>query len=281
MTIYLDILFLINVMMDFLLIELTAALCAVPVKLFRAILSGICGGIGGVLLFLPDLRVPAAAILEVGLGAVMLFVAFYPVRPIEFLKRGAVFLTASFLISGLLYFDMQHEGGMIKNGIYYLTIPRLFFCSFAGFFAISILAKLIRNRTGRRFSEVELVCQGKRTKLLGFYDSGNMLLDPETKQPAIVIEEAVLKKMFGRGACEKNLSEWVERERILSVPYHTVDSAGTLTAIRLDEVRLDKKRIEYAVAAISRNQLQYPAILHCNMLSEAGRKEGTKGVGII
>lgn len=281
MTVYLDILFLINAMMDFLLIELTAALCSAPIKPWRAVLSGAFGGVGGVILFLPELHIPSAAAVEMGLGVLVVLFAFYPVRPLELLKRGAVFLVSSFLISGLLYFDLQREGGIIKNGICYLTAPRLFLVSFSGYFAIRLLGRLIRNRTGRSFSEVELSCQGKRARVFGLYDSGNALYDPKTKKPVLLIDESVLKSMFGRGCSVQNLSEWVDRERILSIPYHTVDSDGVLTAIQLDWVKLDQKRIESAAAAISRKKLQYPAILHCGLLTELGKKEGTKGVGII
>ena len=262
MYIYLDVLFAVNVIMDFLLLKLTAAFAAVSLKNRRALLASMAGGVGGVCFFIPDFHALTAAGAGIFLGFLTVYLAFFPIRTKEFLKRVLLFFCASFVMGGLEFFSMMAFGqGMIKNGVAYIQIPQLFCCAGAGFFLIKITQLLIKKRAAKTVCQVSLYWKKQKVTIEGLQDTGNNLTEPQTHQPVILVEGWVLKRLIHPDCNAVNLSEWIPDERLREIPYRSIDAEGTLVGIVLDAVCIDGRKIPGAVVAVCEQRLQYSAIL--------------------
>lgn len=266
MEIYVDVLFAINLVLDFLLIQLTADVLSVKIKPFRALLVSVLGGIFGVCFFIPDLSFAGAAVTSVIEGAAIIFAAFGICRPKEFLKRLGVMYAGAMFFAGLSMLDMlMFGGGMVKNGIFYVRTPRLILSATFLYIVVKFCISKLKRRASVKISCVVLEYMGKKVFADALTDTGNGLTDPFTQKPVMLIKLDILQRLISKDCGINNLCEWVERERIRMIPYHTIDSEGFLTGIILDRIMIDGRTVENAIAAISDRNLKYPVILHAGM----------------
>lgn len=266
MEIYLDILFLVNFIMDFLLINITADIMALKPKLHRSLISATLGGAIGIFAFCGEMRpVPSACTLWAG-AALMIFAAFFPKKPKELAKLLLVFLLSSALFSGAVMLCMMNmDGGVIKNGVFYMSSLKIMLICAAIYFSVRLFVSRLKRRAAQKISEVILEYCGKRIKLSALTDTGNGLTDPISGKPVMLIELCTLRQLIGAECCISNICEWVEADRIKFIPYRTIDKEGCLTGIVLDRVYIDGVCRERVIAAVCENKLKYPAILHAGI----------------
>lgn len=266
MKIYLDILFLVNFITDFLLINITADIMSLKPKLRRLIFCAALGGIFGVFAFCFDMHaVPSVCTLLIG-ATLMIFTAFFPKKPKDLVKLLLVFLASSALFSGSVMLYITSSGdGAIKNGIFYMASSKIILICTAVYFAVRFFASRLKRRASQKISDVVLEYNGKRVNLSALTDTGNGLIDPISGKPVMLIELTALRRLVGAECEIGNICEWVESDRIKIIPYRTIDGKGCLTGIVLDRVYIDGVCREKVIAAVCENKLKYPAILHAGI----------------
>ena len=266
MKIYADILFLNNFFMDLVLIYITSDIAAAGIKPVRAIISAAAGAFLGVLFFVLDFGKEAALFLSAVIGLAMAAIAFCPCKKNELIRRTLVLYPAFALICGAIFLDMRmFGGGMIKNGVFYASSPRICIVAAFSYFLLRMCAARLKRQASKKFLEIFLEYNGKKICTKAFYDTGNGLFEPISGKPVMIIEEKLLKELVGEKCCEKNICEWVESERIKIIPYKTVGTEGYLTGIVLDRAYIDGKCTEKAIAAVCGQKLKYPVILNVGM----------------
>ena len=92
--IYVDILLMINLLVNFLMLSAAGLLVKAPTRSWRMLISACVGAAYSLIIFLPDMNPFFSIALRVGCFSVMLFIAF-PIRsPQELLRAGGGFLMA-------------------------------------------------------------------------------------------------------------------------------------------------------------------------------------------
>lgn len=266
MEIYLDLLFLMNFIMDLLLICAVSDVLSIVIKLWRAAASAVLGAMLGVCFFAADLHFVSSLAASLSAGALMIFAAMGRCCPKEFLKRLGMLYLISAIFAGVSFFDMtMFGGGMIKNGVFYSSSPRIIIGAAAIYFVLRFVITRLKRRAASEYCSVALEFKGKTVRTRAMTDTGNGLRDPISKKPVMLVESDILKKLAGGECSVGNLREWVEKERIRVIPYETIDSEGVLTGIVLDRAVINGREIKNAVAAVSTKSLKYPVILHAGM----------------
>lgn len=266
MKVYVDIIFFINLICDYFLIDLTNRILCITSPRARIILSAFFGGVMGVLFFIPDFSFLSSVIGGICQASLLGIVAFVPCGIREYLKSVGLMYILSMFFAGVMFFDMMTAGGgIIKNGIFYYSLPRMIIISFAVYSVLRLSLTRIRKLVGKKVSGVILEAGDKKVKVKAFVDTGNSLTEPLSKKPVMLIEEKVLKELFGEGCTLNNLIEWVQKDRIRYIPYKTIDKEGVLPGLVLDRVYIDERCIENAVVAVCDGKLKYPAILNAGM----------------
>ena len=266
MEIYLDMLFLMNFIMDLLLIFVSADSLSIKVKLWRAVISAVFGAFLGVCFFVIDLSFISSFAASLLMGSVMIFIALGRCLIKEFLKRLGILYLISAIFAGVSFFDMtMFDGGMIKNGIFYFSSPRIILGAAVIYFVLRLVTFRLKRRAASEYFDILLEYKGRTVKTRAMTDTGNGLRDPISKRPVMLVECDILKKLAGGECSAANLCEWIERERIRLIPYHTIDSEGVLTGIVLDRAVIDGREIKNAIAAVSTKSLKYPVILHAGI----------------
>lgn len=272
-TVYIDMVFLVNFMMDLLLLSLLGGILRKDSRwhwLCAGALAGAVWACAAVIVAMPgwmELFGSAAA----ALGMTALAFRERSMRAIFFMSFSLLGL--SFFLSGLVNLVYYHTGAgyyMQKGGIpSYILFPVIGI----GSVVIKKGATLFWRYQGvqRQLCRVTLVYQGKHAGLTGFVDTGNQLYDPYQGRPVQIVWEEGLKGFLPQD------------QKFLYVPYHSVGKTdGLLKGFTADEIvvvcseqvfRQQKPFVALSPEPLNRRN-RYQVILHPELF--AGRQISRK-----
>ena len=254
--IYVDTLFLLNALVDYLLLLGAARLAGEPLRRLRFLAGAVLGGGYAVALFLPGLGFLAHPLCRAACAALMLLAAYGGSR--RLLRQGVIFLAlACALGGGVLAVGLLGGRGLALGdaGVYYTPFDlKLVLLSAAGCYALLTLALRGIGRHTAASGElvaVRLELEGRAAEFTALVDTGNTLSDPVSGRPAMVAEEEALAPLFPRelrpsradlldpaGAMAR-LGTGVWRRRFRLLPYRAVGvERGLLLALRVDGARV-------------------------------------------
>lgn len=267
-TLYLDVFFVINFVMDGLLLLAVRRLFRLPFRAGRIAASAAFGGLWACAsVLLPVLPGPAEILVTwVAAGGAMIVLAFGKSGMREGLRRLAGFWLVSAVFGGLLEMAGDHV-----PAAWYLTGVRpvqqwklLPLCLFAAgiCFGIRSAAALLQSRLecSRELCQVNLKYQGRELAVTALWDTGNHLYEPYTHQPVHVITAGACRRL-----CDRITG-------VIYIPYQSVGAEhGILPGIQIDRMEVLKdggavECYEKPWLAITRESLspedQYQMLLH-------------------
>lgn len=108
MTLYIDIIFLENLFMNYIILYATGIIIKAPIKLIRTFLSSSIGSIYAVISYMSVLEIYSNIFLKIMLSITMVYIGFNSKNVKSFLKQLVIFYLTSFTFGGvafaLLYF---------------------------------------------------------------------------------------------------------------------------------------------------------------------------------
>lgn len=225
MTVYLDLVVLLNFSVDFLLMIGTNRLCGCPMKPGKCAVAAAVGGVYAGMCLIPGFSFLGNRFWSLIALAGMILIAFGRKR--SALKRGILFVFLSMALGGIaLYSGTEGIGGLFAAALGVMTACLIGFSGRAG---------------GAQYVAVKLTRAGKKVELTALRDTGNQLKDPISGQQVLVAGPEAAKALMG--LTQEELSRPVETMAALGekglrlIPYRAVgNSAGMLLAARMDEV---------------------------------------------
>ena len=141
--------------------------------------------------------------MKIALSVVIIFIAFKPKSVKMLVKDLVIFYLVSFVFGGcvfaLMYF-LKPQMAQIRNGVFVGAYPLkvALIGGFVSFVIVQISFKLVKNKLSKRDTiyEVEIVLDNKSTKVRALLDTGNLLKDPITGFPVIVVEHKCLSSVI-------------------------------------------------------------------------------------
>lgn len=225
--VYLDLLFLLNFLVDLLLIMATNKLCGFPFALPRAIMASIVGGAYGCICALPEFLFLGSVFWRVVSLGIISVIAFGWNR--STFKRAILFLFISMALGGIAV-------GIGTGGFASILIAA------AAVLLLTVLG--FGGKAGQKtFAPVELLRNGKRIRLTALEDTGNTLTDPVTGQRVLVTGPEIAWDLLGLTP-EQLLDPITTMEKqfvpgLRLIPYRSVGQpCGFLLALQLDAVRV-------------------------------------------
>lgn len=227
MTIYLDIILLENVCMNYIILYTTGFLLKQKMKPLYLLIASLIGSIYAVLSYIKANMLIENSILKIILSITMTYIAFHP-KHIKLLgKELIMFYFISFVFGGcafaLLYF-LKPQDILIRNGVFVGTYPMKIgiLAAMIGFIVTGIGIKIARRKTGKKdwICTVKIYFEFKSIKIKAFVDSGNMLKDPITGTPVIVVEKNSLKGLFVDNILD-DIDKILGGEKVVKEPYIT------------------------------------------------------------
>lgn len=246
MVLYADILFLVDLSMDFLTLYLCARLTHHPAGPLRLLAGAALGALGSVLLLV--MGAGRAVTLAAGiLLSVLMTAAAFGVRPTaRWFFRQCILVWGCCAITGGCMSVLMSLG----NPVY--LAPAESETSFAPVFlgttaAVYALIRLLQRRMEAKTAVVRLVFHGIMAEVTVLVDSGNLLTDPLTGRAVILVSAEALRPLdLPVSDTEKAL---VSREHLLPVPAKGVNGTRLLWGIRPELLLVNGQKKDALVAA--------------------------------
>ena len=260
-TVYIDVFFLINFSMDFLGLFLGNKLLGRKESLLRLFLAAVFGGLYACvsLIFSFDSISPLLSFAVDAIACVVIaFIAVFHKKAwrgvfsfalvfgaVSILLGGA--MTALFYAFNRLGIDKAfgNEEGQSSDGI-----SVWIFVIFASISALITVfsGKFFKKKALRQSGFIEIEYRRKKIKIECLCDSGNLLREPISHLPCILVEFDAVQSIFSKefrayymeGKLEKISSfSFLESSRIRMIPVKTASGESLLVGIRPDSIRID------------------------------------------
>lgn len=266
MTVYLDIVLLENLCMNYIILFATGYLMKIPTKQIRIIAASILGGIYAVIAYLEILPIYSSFGMKIILSIIMVYLAFHPKGIKNLCKKLIIFYLTSFAFGGcafaLLYF-VRPQDILMRNGVYVGTYPIkiALLGGIVGFIITYLAFRIVKSKLHKKdmIYEIKISIQEKEIKLKAMLDTGNMLKDPISAMPVIVVEKEQLysilpsklldnidKLMGGEG--KTTLDQMEEKEYLTKfriIPFSSVGKQnGLMLGFKADQVTIEKDEEE-------------------------------------
>lgn len=295
-TIYVDILFVVNFVINLLLLFATAKIAGIKPRLYRLCLGALAGGIYGVIMFLPGLQMLYGVWTKIAFSLAIIAIAYNIPGIKEFVRVTGVFYMVCFVfggvVAGVFYLTGlgAATGAIISSGAIYLSLPWqvLLIASVSAFIMLVIFVRALKKRVWREGIEARLtiICAGKSVGINALLDTGNRLCDPVTGTSVVVVDIEGIKELLPFGIMSAltqfNISgeltdtieaDWMSRIRL--IPYKAIGTNnGVLPGFKPDyavvEQRGGKKAICECIIGVYSGRLSengsYSAIVNPELI---------------
>ena len=242
MTIYLDIVFLENALMNYIILYATGFVQKRKMKNFKLIISSVLGALYAIISYLKIIPIYSTLFMKILLSVIMIYVAFNNENAKQLLKNLLLFYLASFVIGGCalaMLYMISPKRVSFQNGVLVGTYPMkiTLIAGLVGFFIIQYSFSLNKRQMKIKdlLCELEIVVNNKKVKMKGYIDSGNTLKDPISKKPVIIVEKEVMQEIVD----VNKLVGGDENLKIRLIPFKSIGKQnGMLIGIRPEYVKI-------------------------------------------
>lgn len=258
MTVYIDVLIILNLYINFLLLRTTALFLRRGIPQAKAIWAAILGALGSLIILAPTLPFYITVPYKILLGAAIVLIAFGKQKLKDFLICELFFLLAGFLFGGILtairtFFSPA--GMLLNNGVCFFNIPIAALVSFtAGAYFLMKLVKRLSEKRSRRICTVKITQNSAEISLRGLCDtgcevrdffSGKAVIVCDFDKAAAVLPDEILEYLSGNPQ---------KLEKIRLVPCRTVSSSALIPVFKAQKIFVDGKQAD-ALVGVSKERL--------------------------
>lgn len=126
MTIYVDVVLIENLVMNYIILYATGIILKIKVKHLRLILASLIGAIYSIISYVVEVKVYSNFILKFILSIIIIYVAFNPQKAKKMWKDLLIFYLTSFVFGGAafaLIYIVKPQDILMKNGLFLGTYP--------------------------------------------------------------------------------------------------------------------------------------------------------------
>lgn len=243
MTIYIDVVLIENLIMNYIILLATGIILKIKIKHLRLIIASLIGAIYTILTYVITIQIYSNFLLKFILSMMIIFVAYNPPNVKKMWKYLIVFYLTSFVFGGAafaLIYIVKPQEILMKNGLFLGTYPlkNVILAGIVGFIIITSTFKIVKSKITQKdiYKNVKIEIDGKQIDLNAMLDTGNMLKDPITGKPVIVVEKSILYEILPKelldnlekilGGDLKNISEDIKDKYVKKLKFIPFSSLG-------------------------------------------------------
>ncbi len=253
--IYLDVLLITNVYVNYFLLKATAKITHTQLKLSRCIISAFLGSLSSLVIVIPKLNMVYLMPLKVLFALTIIKVAFASISVKRLVKLGVVFFVVSFIFTGInmIACELTKTSAIIVNNhsVYYnISIMTLIISTIVAYIAVCACSMIFDRYCNISHSyKVSFELSGKRYELCGISDTGNSLIDSFSGKPVIICSSGQLNSALNLNpnsvyGAEDYLNLLKGRKGLRLLPYSTISSSGVLPAFSADKIAIKNEKNE-------------------------------------
>ena len=205
MTIYIDVVLIEKLNMNYIILLATGIILKTRLKQIRLIIASLIGAIYTILTYVITIKIYSNFILKFLLSIMIIHIAYNPPNIKKMWKYLLFFYLTSFVFGGAafaLIYVIKPQDILMKNGLFLGTYPlkSVVLAGIIGFLIIITTFKIVKSKITKKdiYKNVKIEIDGKQIKINAMLDTGNMLKDPITGSPVIVVEKSILYEILPR-----------------------------------------------------------------------------------
>lgn len=265
MTIYIDIIILENLIMNYIILYATGLISKNKIYSFKIMLASLIGSIYSVIQYISQLNIYSNIVFKITLSIIMVFVAFNPINIKKLGKQLLLFYLTTFTFGGVatyLIYVLKPQDIIIKNGMFVGTyvLKVIFIGAILGSTILVVSFKMVKNKINKKdmMCKIKIMINGKEKILNAMVDTGNMLKEPLTGNPVIVVEKVALYDLLPKdilnnidsmlGGDFEKIPEDIKKEyisRLKIIPFSSLGKQnGMLIGIKAEKIEIINEQIE-------------------------------------
>lgn len=280
MTVYIDVVFLENLILNVIILYATSLIAKTNLKIIRTLISASIGSIYAIMYYIFQIGLYSNIIFKFVLSVIMIYVAFNPKEFKTLLKVLILFYLTSFVFGGAslsVIYLVNAQRINIQNGMIIgkYTMNTIFTGIIIAFIVIVIAFKIIKSKISKNdlFCDIRFKINNKEIKTKAMLDTGNLLKEPITNIPVVVVEHKLLYDVIPNeildnienilGGDLENISDEVKNDYISKlkvIPFTSLGKQnGILLGIKADELIVEEmnseKKIDKVIIGIYNKEL--------------------------
>ncbi len=285
LVVYADVVFIENLIINYVILYVTTLIKHIKISNFKILLSSICGSLYAVI----SISIGDNIVCKLILSILMVFI-IYPTKKIKkFLEVLVSFYLISITAGGaaiaILYLTNNYTIDAV-NGVSIVNFPILISAIglILGIFLIMNTINNLKSKISKKdiFYDIEIFIENKKTKIKALLDTGNMLKDPITQKPVIIVTNRSLKNILPKEILEDvnnilggdklgKLENFANRIKI--IPFNSLGNEhGILVGIQSNKIIVDDKVIKDVIIGIYEKEFsrrkKYDALIGIDLLYE-------------
>lgn len=249
MTVYIDSLFLLNFIIDYLLLLLTGRVTGSPLRRWRIALAAGLGGVYSVFCVLYGVAALSHPVFKLAVALLLVLCAYGHCR--RLLRCCVIFLALSAALGGGLYALELMAGAPLS-----LSVPSILLFSAAAYGLLSLAGRKLARHSPAELRRFTVRLGARSVTLTALLDNGNTLTDPMTGQGVPVAEGDSLASLLPPEADYRHPAQCFQTlpdpGAFRLLPYRSVGvDGGLLLAVRADAVEVDGKPLASRLIALS------------------------------
>lgn len=199
MTIYVDVVLIENLIMNYIILLATGLILKTKLKHLRLIIASLLGAVYSIVAYINFLEIYSNFFLKILLSVIIVYIAFNPQTMKKMWKSILIFYLTSFVFGGAafaLIYIIRPQDILMKNGLFLGTysLKTVILAAIVAFIVIITAFTIVKTKVTKKdmFCNIEIKLNGKILKTKALIDSGNMLKEPITNTPVVVIERSLL-----------------------------------------------------------------------------------------
>lgn len=199
MTIYIDIVLIENLIMNYIILFATGIVLKLKINQIRISVASLLGAIYSIIAYAGIFKIYSSFILKIILSILIVYIAFNPQNAKKMWKYILIFYLTSFVFGGAafaLIYIVKPQDILMRNGLFLGTYPlkTVILSAIIGFFIIVTAFSIVKSKISKKdmFCDIEIKLNEKIIKTKAMIDTGNLLKEPITNTPVVVVEHTLL-----------------------------------------------------------------------------------------
>ena len=295
MTIYIDIVLIENLLMNYIILVATAIIAKVKIKHIRILIGSLIGAIYSIMAYMSIIHAYSNIFLKILLSVIIIYVSFNAQNLKSLLKQLLLFYLTSFAFGGAafaLIYIIKPQEILMRNGLFLGTYPlkTALLGGLIGFIIIITAFKIVKTKISKKdmFCDIKIFFNERTIETKAMIDTGNLLKEPITNTPVIVVEKTLLYDTFPKelldnldsilGGDFDKLSEKIKKDyqsKLKLIPFSSLGKQnGMLIGIKPNYIIIKKQeeeiKKENVIVGIYQHSLtkrgEYRALIGVNLL---------------
>lgn len=237
--VYLDVFFMINFIMDYMIILITSRIAKVKKKRIRQLAGAGCGALYSVIVIKPlTNHLFKITLVNILIAAVMVLISFGFTSASVYIKNVILLFVVSFTMSGIINYLYYSTviGKYVRNVLSgnsnkVVNARKFILVSVLAYILLSAIVRIIFSvrKDMELYYDVKITFRGKSVVVRGLYDTGNGLTEPVSGKMVHIAEYKILKPLLE--------GDEKAKENIYVIPFHSIgEEDGIMYGIRMDEM---------------------------------------------